>query len=69
MREYLLTNSLLESICDLKHFQPFNAITYTTIVCLNKQKSDNKVNYYEFDSKNLKPIFVESLDLPDYYIN
>ena len=42
MRNYLNERKWLESICDLKHFQPFNAITYTTIVCINKQKKDKK---------------------------
>ena len=51
------------------HIYVWRVVSYTTIVCLNKQKSDNRVDYYEFDTKNLKPIFIEDLDFPDYYIN
>ena len=61
MRDYLLANNLIESICDLKHFQAFNATTYTTIVCLNKALNDGDVKYYEFDDKKLLPFFVDSL--------
>ena len=69
MRNYLIDNQLLEELCDLKHFQPFNAITYTTIVTLNKSKKCENVNYYEFDEKNLKPYKVDTLNISDYYIN
>lgn len=69
MRQYLNSTHILESICDLKHFQPFNAITYTTIVCLNKNKKNAEVDYYEFDTNKLTPIFVEHLNINDYLIN
>ena len=69
MRNYLNERKWLESICDLKHFQPFNAITYTTIVCINKQKKDNNLEYYEFDENTLKQVHVESLTSDDYIIN
>ena len=49
MRKFLNEKLWLESICDLKHFQPFNAITYTTIVCINKTKKEDTIEYFEFD--------------------
>lgn len=69
MRNYIIDNKLLECLCDLKHFQPFNATTYTTIVTLNKSEKFEKVKYYEFDENTLKPYFVEELNISDYYIN
>ncbi len=69
MRNYIIENKLLECLCDLKHFQPFNATTYTTIVTLNKSEKFEKVKYYEFDENTLKPYFVEELNISDYYIN
>lgn len=68
MRNYLLDNNLIESICDLKHFQAFNATTYTTIVCLNKSLKVDNVNYYEFDTQNLCPIYIDTLNKKDYLI-
>lgn len=69
MRHYLIDNQILESVCDLKHFQPFNAITYTTIICINKKHKSNQVTYYEFDEEKLKPFVVAGLELNDYFIN
>ena len=69
MRNYLVNNQILESICDLKHFQPFNAITYTTIVCINKGIKTNEVHYYEFDNEKLVQFHVANLELNDYFIN
>lgn len=68
MRNYLLDNNMIESICDLKHFQAFNATTYTTIVCLNKNPNKNEVQYYEFDDKKLSPVFIDTLSKDDYLI-
>lgn len=68
LRNYILNNNLLESICDLKHFQAFNATTYTTIVCLKKNFKGNEVQYFEFDNKNLSPVFIEKLKKDDYLI-
>lgn len=69
MRLYLSDNFLLESVCDLKHFQPFNATTYTTIICLNKTQKNEIVDYYEFDTKNLIQYYVETLSVDEYIIN
>lgn len=69
MREFFANNKLLESVCDLKHYQPFNATTYTTIICLNKNKAFESVKYYEFNAKDLEQIFVDELAVSDYYFN
>lgn len=68
MRNYILDNNLIESICDLKHFQAFNSTTYTAIVCLSKSISNNKIKYYEFDGNNYCPIYIDSLTKNDYLI-
>lgn len=69
LREFLVKNNLIESVCDLKHFQAFDATTYTAIICLNKNKQKNIVDYYEFDDKKLNPIYVNSLNKYEYLIN
>ena len=68
MRKYLVQGDLIEKLVDLKHFQAFNATTYTTIVILNKKHSSNELEYYQFDEKNLIPYYVETLTPSDYYI-
>ncbi len=69
MRRYFNDNLLIESICDLKHFQPFNASTYTTIVCLNKQYKKDLVKYFEFDEEKLKQKFITELSQKEYITN
>ena len=69
MRQQFVKERYLDKIVDLKHFQAFNAMTYTTIVILKKEKENNIVNYYQFDEKNLIPYFVESLTPNDFYIS
>ena len=69
MRIFLIKNQILESICDLKHFQPFDATTYTTIVCINKGLKTNDVIYFEFDQVTLKQKFIEKLGINNYFLN
>lgn len=69
MRNYFLGHNLLERVCDLKHFQPFNSTTYTAIITLNKAKSTDSVSYYEYDATNNKPVFVDELQEKDFLIN
>lgn len=68
MRKYFVQEGLIEKLVDLKHFQAFNATTYTTIVILNKQHCSHELEYYQFDEKNLIPYYVETLTPNDYYI-
>ena len=69
MREYLTKNNLLVSVCDLKHFQAFNATTYTTIICLKKDNEKKTINYAEFDAESLSPVEISSLEKDDYLID
>ncbi len=69
MRRYFNDNGILESVCDLKHFQPFDAITYTAIICLNKNWNNKNVKYYEFNQDKLEPYFITELTADDYLIN
>lgn len=68
LRKFITENKILESICDLKHFQPFQANTYTTIVCLNKMHQSDQIYYYNFDETNLQQRFIECLKKEDYLI-
>lgn len=69
MRQYLANNNLLVSVCDLKHFQAFNATTYTTIICLNKNNNNPTVAYAEFDAESLHPVEISNLNKDDYLID
>ena len=69
MRKFFVQGKLIEKIVDLKHFQAFNATTYTTIVILNKQHNSKELDYYQFDKKNLIPYYIETLIPEDYYIS
>lgn len=69
MRQYFVQNNLLSSVVDLKHFQAFNATTYTAITILKKSKDNNLVDYYQFDEKNLIPYYVDTLSSDDYYLS
>lgn len=69
MRKYFVQENLIEKLVDLKHFQAFNATTYTTIVILNNQRKSKEIEYYQFDEKNLIPYYVETLTPDDYYIS
>lgn len=68
MRETLIKENLIDKIVDLKHKQVFDAITYTSIVILNKKKKD-AVSYYEFDESRKEATFVEDLETFDFYID
>ncbi len=69
MRKYFVQENLIEKLVDLKHFQAFNATTYTTIVILNYQHNSKEIEYYQFDPKKLIPYYVETLTPDDYYIS
>jgi adenine-specific DNA-methyltransferase len=68
MRNVFVQDSLLAKLVDLKHYQAFNATTYTTIVVLQKNKNDNEVDYYYFDEESKRPVFADTLTPDDYYV-
>lgn len=68
LRETLVSENLIDKICDLKHFRAFSATTYTTIAVLKKGRKNEKTLYYRFDEKEKKPYFLETLTASDYYI-
>ena len=67
-RNWILETNKVISICDLKHFQPFNATTYTAIVTISNSKTNDVINYYEYDSENLRPRKISELMQSDYSI-
>ena len=69
MRKVFCEENLLEKVIDLKHFQAFNATTYTTIIILNKNPHTFTTKYFEFDTESKKPFYVESLKNNDFYIS
>ena len=69
MRNYLVHNDLLSRIVNLKHYQAFNATTYTAITILQKGKTNSLIDYYQFDEKKLIPHYVDTLSSADYYLS
>lgn len=69
LRKHLVRFNLIEKIIDLKHYQAFSSTTYTTIVILNKKKTDNVTHYYRYDEKNLIPYYVDCLSPDDFLID
>ncbi|WP_245579602.1 HsdM family class I SAM-dependent methyltransferase [Mycoplasma leonicaptivi] len=69
MRQYFCENKLIKKIVDLKHFQAFNATTYTAITLLDKNNTENFIKYFEYDDKVFEPKFIDFLKIDDFYIN
>lgn len=69
MRKYLVDNNLLISVCNLKHFQAFNATTYTAIIVLRRNNHKDSVKYAEFDAESLSAVEVSTLSRDDYVID
>lgn len=68
MRKFLTQELLLDKVVDLKHFQAFNATTYTTIIILKNGRDSSAVDYYQFDSKSLLPYYVDTLYPENFYL-
>ena len=69
LRRHLVKNSLIESTVDLKHYQPFEAATYTTIMVLRKGEKHREIAYYEYDQNRLQPRFVNRLGYEDFCLD
>ncbi len=67
-RNWIVRTNKVVSICDLKHFQPFNATTYTAIVTISNEKSEDLIYYFEYDSNKLSPKLVSCLKESEYNI-
>ena len=68
MRKVFVNDNLIDKICNLRHYQAFNATTYTTIVIIKKNKTSENVDCYLFDEKNKIPFYIDTLSPNDYYI-
>lgn len=67
MRKYFEDNESIKSVCDLKHFQPFNATTYTCILTLTNNRNKH-IKYYLYNGENHKPVFLTDLTYKDINI-
>ncbi|MDR1697774.1 MAG: SAM-dependent methyltransferase [Erysipelotrichaceae bacterium] len=68
MRKYFEENKSIKSLCDLKHFQPFNATTYTCILTLTKIENDSFA-FFLYDDKNHRPVYLTELTYKDINID
>lgn len=74
LRRHLISGKLIASVVDLKHYQPFEATTYTTIMVLKKggertENHEDLVRYYEYDPERKQARLVSELTGDDFYIN
>lgn len=70
LRREFVAENLLAKLVDLKHFQAFDATTYTTIAVLTKNRAaDAETEYFEYDSSAETPKFVARLRRDDYFFN
>lgn len=69
MRKLFVDANLIDKIVDLKHFQAFNATTYTEITILKKERSNKTMEYYQFDEKSHIPYYVDTLSYDDFFIS
>ena len=67
MRKYFVSNRNIKIVVDMKHFQPFEATTYTTIIILSKERNDGVVEYFEYDVNNFIPVKISNLNYSDFY--
>ena len=68
IRKKIVNENLLDKVVNLKHYQAFNTTTYTTVVILKKERSDKKIEYFEYDEKNQIPNYVDLLTYEDCFI-
>ena len=68
MRKHLIYNRNIKTVVDLKHFQPFEATTYTTIMILTAEKN-NFAEYFEYDGKKRIPFLVSRLNYEEFTMN
>ena len=74
LRRHLVDKNLIRAVVDLKHYQPFEATTYTTIMILGnvpnrRTNSRRSVDYYEYDPLKRTESFVCRLTGDDFYID
>jgi len=68
MRKHLTYCRNIKKVVDLKHFQPFEATAYTTIMILTHIKN-HYVDYYEYDEDNLAPFAISRLNYDDFIMD
>lgn len=68
LRQHLAENRKIKAIVNLKHFQPFEATTYTAIMILTNQRQ-RKVTYYEYNVNSFGPLKIAELFYEDFVVN
>lgn len=69
LRKHIISNHMLRSICNLQHFQPFRATTYTAITLLDKKNVNRCLLYSTYDEANLRPSCNISLSYDEILID
>lgn len=69
LRQFLIERRQIQAVVDLKHYQPFEATTYTTIMILTKDLDERRVAYYEYDAKKERPVFRNHLESSEFFLD
>jgi adenine-specific DNA-methyltransferase len=67
-RNYILQTKSLFRVCDLGHYQPFKATTYTTICVFHNNKQYESIEYEKYNNQGER-VFQESLNLHEAFNN
>ncbi|WP_238523092.1 Eco57I restriction-modification methylase domain-containing protein [Mycoplasma crocodyli] len=69
-RKFIIQKKLLKSVIDYKHYQVFESVsTYTTILKLDKNNTDENINYFSYNDHNQQYDFIDKLEYNDFFIN
>ena len=68
MRAHLQESGCLRAIADLRHFQPFNATTYTAITLLENTGGAHRFDYYSYAGERAL-CFVETLPYDEAFFD
>jgi adenine-specific DNA-methyltransferase len=68
-RRNFIDEKLIKKVVDLKHYQPFDATTYTAILVLSKEDKKTYAEYYEYDNTNNNVVHISDINYSEFYIN
>ncbi|MDD5862159.1 MAG: N-6 DNA methylase [Prevotella sp.] len=69
LRTYIYTHKCMREVIDLAHYQAFEAMTYTMITLLIKNKPSKEFVYYKYDGDKKDKVYVDTLSYNDAFIN
>ncbi len=68
LRRHFIEKNLVRAVVNLKHYQPFEAATYTTIMVLSKDAAPAPADYFEYDPARKETRRISRLEPNDFYL-